>query len=315
MKKILLLINPHSRTGEGNFSTLREILEAHGHSLHLLTKSELKLDFNDLIRKYAPAVDLVVIGGGDGSVNFLLPALTETKVPFIVYPLGTANLLAKSFQIAGTPEALIELIDHGPTVSIDLGRVNDKLFINVCGLGISTEVNKKLPKTLKKVTGKFSFWLMGLRLRKTLRPFKISLSADDRLPVFTKTWQITVCNGRTYGNWMTIHPDASYDDGTLYCLSTEVKRWWQGIKLLPSYLKGDYRQLHEVTFLKGKRIRIDSRKPLNIDVDGDVKTCTPAIFEVVPNAVRMVIPPGIQDDIPLRSTPTVVPLADEASAT
>ncbi len=312
VKKILLLINPQARTGEGIFSEIKEAILKSGHELVELSETEIKEDFNAIVRRYAGSVDLVIIGGGDGSVNYLLPSLTETKIPFIVYPLGTANLLAKSFNIEGNIESLLDLIDHGNSVTIDLGKVNGKLFINVCGLGISTEVNKKLPSKLKKLTGKFSFWIMGLKLRKTLKPFKITLSADDRLAVFTKTWQITICNGRTYGNWMTIDPDAAYDDKTLYCLSTEVKRWWEGIRLLPSYLKGDYRQLHEVTFLKGKKIKIESRKPLNIDVDGDVQTCTPALFEIVPDALRIIIPTEIQEDIPLNKIPVESVLANES---
>jgi diacylglycerol kinase (ATP) len=315
VKKILLLINPHARTGDGIFEEINEAILSEGHELIQLSAQELQEDFNTIIKRYSPSIDLVVIGGGDGTVNYLLPSLMETKLPFIVYPLGTANLLAKSFNIEGKLNSLLDLIDHGNTVTVDLGKVNGKLFINVAGLGISTEVNKKLPSNLKKFTGKFSFWIMGFKLRKSLRPFKINLSADDKLPIFTKTWQITVCNGRTYGNWMTIHPDAAYDDNTLYCLSTEVKRWWEGIRLLPSYLRGDYRELHEVTFLKGKKIKIESKKPLNIDVDGDVQTCTPALFEVVPQAVRMVIPTEIQEDIPLRSPPPERVLANKSLGT
>lgn len=311
MKKILLLINPNSRTGEGIFSQIKEAIQSRGHSLAELSQDEHHEDFNTLVKKYADSVDLVIIGGGDGSVNYLLSSLVETKVPFIVYPLGTANLLAKSFNIEGNIDALLDLIDNGNTVTLDLGKVNGKLFINVAGLGISTEVNKKLPSKLKKFTGKFSFWIMGFKLRKSLKPFKITLSADDKLPIFTKTWQITVCNGRTYANWMTIDPEATYDDETLYCLSTEVNKWWKGIKLLPSYLKGEYRHLHEVTFLKGRKIKIESKKPLNIDVDGDVQTCTPAIFEVVPQAIRMVIPTEIQEDIPLNTIPPESTLANE----
>lgn len=315
VKKILLLINPKSRAGNGNFAEIKDAIISQGHELIELLPKEIHEDFNNLIRRYAKKIDLVVIGGGDGSVNYLLPSLLETKLPFIVHPLGTANLLAKSFKIEESLDSLLGLIDHGKSVSIDLGKVNGKLFINVCGLGISTEVNKKLPSRLKKLTGKFSFWIMGLKLRKSLKPFKITLTADDKLPIFTKTWQITICNGRTYANWMTIHPDAAYDDKTLYCLSTEVKKWWEGIRLLPSYLKGDYRQLQEVTFLKGRKITIESKKPLNIDVDGDVQTCTPAVFEVVPEAIRMIIPTEIQEDIPLNHAQPKSILANESFGT
>lgn len=302
MKKILLLVNPNARSGLGAFHDLEAALKSAGHSVVPLKAQDNKRDFRSLIFEYEKEIDLVIIGGGDGSINYTLPALIKTKLPLIVYPLGTANLLARSFNLKANPENLVELIQDGVTVPIDLGQVNDIPFINVCGLGISTEVNRKISKRLKKLTGPFSFWIMGLRLMRSLKPYKMKITVDNHEPRIMRAWQITICNGRKYGAWMTIEPEASYNDQLLHCLSTEVSRFWQGIKLLPSYIKGTYKDHHEVNLLKGKKILVESKRNLQIDVDGDVQTQTPARFEVLPGALKLVIPREcLHDESPIES--------------
>ena len=290
MKNILLLVNPHARSGAGAYQSISEALKKAGHRVVKLSEEERAGNSQDLIQKYYENVDLVIIGGGDGSINHVLNALVKTKVPLLIYPLGTANLLARSFNIKPDVEELLENIKTGVEVKIDLGSVNDIYFINVCGLGISTEVNSKVSKTLKKLTGPLSFWITGLLLLRKLKPFRMKLCIDDQIPKEIRTWQLTVCNGRKYGAWMTIEPNASYDDGVLHCLSTEVTKTWQAFKLLPSYIKGSYKEDHEVNLLTAHKIEVSSKRPLKIDVDGDVQTKTPAVFEVHREAMKLIVP-------------------------
>ncbi len=289
MKKILLLINPHARSGSGAYQEVCDTLEAAGHKVIDIPEHQ-KNDFKQLIYANKEKVDLIIVGGGDGSINHILPALVDCQLPLLVYPLGTANILARSFNLKADVKELLSLVEEGIEVKVDLGMVNGIYFINVCGLGVSTEINRTVSKTLKKMTGPFSFWLTGIKLLRNLRPYKMKLYIDEKEPIVTRTWQITICNGRNYGAWMTIEPNASYDDGILHCLSTEVTKTWEGLKLLPSYLKGTYKEHHEVSLLSAKKLRIETKYPMQIDVDGDVKTNTPASFEVKPKILKIVVP-------------------------
>ena len=290
MKRIMLLVNPRARSAAGAYTDISDALKKRGHQIFNVPYSERTNDFNDIILSHRNEIDAVVVGGGDGTINFILPALVETKLPLAVYPLGTANLLARFFEIKADTDQLSEIIETGAIIPIDLGTVNGKYFINVCGLGISTEVNKRVSPVLKKITGPLAYWITGIKLRKTLKPFKIKLTVDAKVPIITRTWQITICNGRKYGAWMTISREATYNDGVLHCLSTEVSKRWQGIKLLPSYLRGNYKEKLEVTLVKGKTIKVESKYPLQIDVDGDVQAQTPAVFNIHPNLLNLVVP-------------------------
>lgn len=298
--KILLLINKKSRSGDGAYNAIEYALQNAGHKVIDLSHEEDSNDCKKLIKKYHQQIDLIVVGGGDGSINHVLPELVEVQIPLVVYPLGTANLLARSFNIKADIQELIHLVENGKTVQVDLGLVNDIYFINVCGLGISTEVNRSISPILKKLTGPLSFWLTGLKLSPKLKSFKMKLAIDGMPPITTRSWQITICNGRKYAAWMTIEPNATYDDGTLHCLSTEVKKWWQGFKMFFSYVKGRYKVGSELTFAAGREIKIETKKSLQIDVDGDVKTCTPAVFKVHPKALKLVIPQiSLEDSSPI----------------
>lgn len=264
-------------------------MEKEGFAVIDLSEKDREGNFCDLIKRYQSEADVVVVGGGDGTINHTLPALVETKLPLVVFPMGTANLLARSLNINPGLDSLMATLKSGREKVIDLGMVNGIYFINVCGLGISTEVNQQVSPTLKKLTGPFSFWLTGLKISNTLKPFKMKLTVDDQKPVERKTWQITICNGKKYAAWMTIEPQASYDDHLLRCLSTEIKQWWQGFRLLPCYIKGKYHDDLDVNFLRGKKILIETKKPLSIDVDGDVQTKTPATFEVKEAALKLLV--------------------------
>lgn len=232
--------------------------------------------------------DLVIVGGGDGSVNIALSGLMKTKIPLLVLPLGTANNLARSYELPTDLAKCIDLIDTGKIAELDVGLVNDLPFINVAGMGLSTEINEKTPSKLKRSLGVLAFIITGIRTLKYMNPFRLVIEADGKT-VHSKSWQISVCNGRHYGAGMVIHEDASHEDKRLHLLSTEVDRWWKAITLFPAFMMGKYEKHHEVTLLEAKEITLKTRRTFKIDVDGDIKTETPAKFSVVPKALRMLV--------------------------
>jgi YegS/Rv2252/BmrU family lipid kinase len=291
-KRVLLLINPKARNG----SMLREevvqkLKEMNCTILNEDTK-ENAYDPNEIILKHKDELDAVIIGGGDGSVNTSLPALKETRLPLLVIPLGTANNLARHYSIPSEIDKTLELLSRGKVIEVDLGEVNDILFVNVAGLGLSTEVNLRVSSKLKKHLGVLAFVITAAQLAPKLNPFRAVITTDKKIAVHTKSWQISVCNGKHYGAGMTIKHNATLDDGKLHLLSTEVKKWWNGLLLIKSFMTGHYKKDQEVTILSARELRIETRRKFSIDVDGDIKTTTPAIFRVLPKALRLIIPEG-----------------------
>lgn len=292
MKKILLLINPKARNGQEAYESMQDKLAARGYNTIALSATEREKDPNSLIRKYQSEISYVMIGGGDGSVNFALPALIETNLPLVVYPLGTANNLARSMELAMNIDQIIDLLKTGSVTKIDLGIVNDIPFVNVAGLGLSTKVNLNVSSAHKKRFGVFAFVWTAFKSMPYIKPFRAHIQRSDGSEFISRSWQITVCNGKYYGAGMAIKHDASLLDEKLHCLSTEIRNWWLVVSLAPAFFSGRYKHNHEVSLLQDKSFEIKTRKRYPIDVDGDVKTHTPATFKALPKALSILVPKG-----------------------
>lgn len=289
-----MLINPKARSGE---VARQEVIKALTHAgLDFIEPQDGGNQENPckLILKLKNEITHVLIGGGDGSVNHVLPALIETKIPALVVPLGTANNLARTFQITPDYENIHKLILEGETIEVDVGIVNDIHFLNVAGLGLSTEVNLNVSSELKRKIGVFAFILTALKMVQKMNPFRAIITVDGGKPIYTKSWQISVCNGRHYGNGLTIKHNANLEDHKLHLLSTEVKRWWHSVALVSALMSGKYKKGHEITLVEGREITIETRRVFRVDVDGDVKTQTPVKFQVLPRAIKLIIPRRVE---------------------
>jgi YegS/Rv2252/BmrU family lipid kinase len=288
MKKVLLLISPKSRSGGDSITLATERLNALGYSI-INDPHEESLEPNLLVEKYASEIDYIVVGGGDGSVNMVLPSLVKTQVPLVVIPLGTANNLARHYNLSYDITEALKVIEYGRSLQIDLGLVNDIYFVNVVGLGLSTNVNTSVPAKLKRYFGAFAFVLTAIYLSNKIRPFRLTINADGKTYI-RRSWQISVCNGRHYGNGLTVKHDASLLDGKLHALSTEVQKWWQGFWLIPSLIRGRYKKDHDISLFEAEKIELSTRRRFKIDVDGDIKTHTPAVFKVHKKALNLMVP-------------------------
>lgn len=76
-----------------------------------------------------------VIAGGDGTINGVLPLLIEADRPVGILPLGTVNVLGRDLGLHGALEHQVEALCKGEPVIMDVGRVNDRLFHSISGMG------------------------------------------------------------------------------------------------------------------------------------------------------------------------------------
>ncbi len=147
-RRALLIVNPKARNGKGFSADMRTILERGGISLVEKTaKSDETI--SDVILGNRD-VDLVIVGGGDGTLNAAAKGLMETKLPLAILPLGTANDFARTIGIPADPtEATRQLLNY-QQLPIDLGEVNGHLYFNVASIGFSAELAQKLSADAKK---------------------------------------------------------------------------------------------------------------------------------------------------------------------
>lgn len=288
MRQVLLLINPASRRGQSARPEVARALESRG--LQVVEASEENpQNFGEIIRRFASRIDMVVVGGGDGTIRSVLPELMETKLPLGVIPLGTANNLSRNLGIPQSLDGACDTIGQGATRLISIGRVNGQLFLNVAGLGLSSQINLGIPKDLKRKLGVMAYAIWAMKVFRRTQSFHAEVVVDGKA-TRVRALQITVCNGRFYGAGMTISPDATIEDDYLDLISTEVEHWWNGLLLLPTMWKGTHDPAKGVQVFRGKEIEIRTRRKLWIDTDGEVTTFTPAHFSIQPQALRVMVP-------------------------
>ena len=294
MPRALLLVNRISRDGNADLAAGLDLLTGSGFSLIEIDTGEPQV-IPTLMRRHLQAVDLVIVGGGDGTLNTALQPLVGTDLPLGILPLGTANDLARTLGIPSSLAEACQVIAAGRTRRIDLGRANDRYFFNVASIGLASQVAHHLSATAKKRWGILAFTPALLRAWRENRSFHADIRCDDR-PLRHRSIQIAVGNGRHYGAGMTVAADAAIDDHLLNLYSLEPQSFWHLLRLGPTLLRGPAAPQPGIRLLAGKEIVVRTRRPLPIDTDGELTTMTPATFRVLPAALAVFVPEPAQPE-------------------
>lgn len=250
----------------------------------------------DLIREGVGRFDLVIIGGGDGTLSAAADALLETQLPLGIWPMGNANDLARTL---GIPPVLVDaagVIAEGRTRQIDLGRVNGRHFFNVASIGLSVDIADRLTGEEKRRWGALAYVRHAWETAHTAKRFHARVTCDQ-LTEELELIQVAVGNGRHYGGGMTIVDDAAINDGRLDLYALPPHPRWRLIALVPALRWGTHRPIADVHSRHGARITIETKRQMPVNVDGEVVTETPADFTIVRDAITVFAPdraPGLR---------------------
>ncbi len=287
-KRALLLINRQARRGRDLFAQSVDHLNRAGFEI-LTLPMENRQDASSYILQERDLLDLVVVGGGDGTLNTIVDALVEARLPLGILPLGTANDLARTLGIPNSLPEACRTIAEGHLQSIDLGLVNGKFYFNVASVGLSVTITQQLSRALKRRLGALAYAWTALKVLSRTRSFPATIWVDG-VSLSVNTIQIAVGNGRYYGGGMSVAHDAAIDDERLDLYSLEIQHGWQIIPLLWRLPKGRQGLLPWVRTLQGREIRLDTPRPHLINTDGEITGSTPATFRVVPRALEVYAP-------------------------
>lgn len=258
------------------------------------------------------AADAVLVAaGGDGTVNEVAAALVAAAdrvsgpggVPMLaVAPYGTANDFATA---AGLPvddpsRCLLNVPDL--TVHLaDVGRLNGRPFINAASAGYAARVTTEADPTVKRFLGGLAYWYTGLRNLSRTNGADVTVTADG--DAWTgRVLAVVVGNGRYAGGGIAVTPHARIDDGKLEVTIvpevgvTEYKALYDD---LASVGEGNDPEL--LTIGRAERILIEAEEPIQVNLDGEPITDTRLEFDVLPGAIRVLLPATS----PLLSAPPV----------
>ncbi|MEA2864584.1 MAG: hypothetical protein QOC84_2540 [Bradyrhizobium sp.] len=287
-RRALLIVNGKSRSGKEAQSRVIEGLRRLGiDPVHKECSSREELPA--LIAREGVDVDMVVVGGGDGTLNAAAPGVAKLKRPLGILPLGTANDLARTLEIPEDIDSAMRIIAGGKIRSIDAGSVNDVMFFNVASVGLSAELSQGLTADIKRRFGKLGYAVAAVRVLARARPFRAEISGGGR-NARSLTLQVAVGNGRYYGGGNVVEKGATIVDESLRLYSLEFARAWRMVLMFRSFRTGEHGALNEVLTLRGDEFEIRTRRPRPINADGEIVTQTPAVFRVLPKAIDVIVP-------------------------
>lgn len=238
---------------------------------------------------------MIVVAGGDGTINEAIQALAGSDVVLGLIPVGTANILARELKIPLSPlEAAAVLVDGHPR-PIDLGLVSwpgrpGRYFCEMVGVGFDAATVSGVPPEMKTALGKGAYVVSAVTTSFTHKPSRMRLLVDGRR--FRRlSFMLTISNTGLYGaDFLKIRPDASVDDGLLDAAvfrgQTFFSAWWEFLAIAARRLK----EWTDVEFLTFRRIEVRTARPVPIQIDGDPAGTTPVTVEIVPKALKVMVP-------------------------
>jgi diacylglycerol kinase family enzyme len=244
-------------------------------------------------RAAATVIDLIVAGGGDGTIGGVARAAVRHDCLLGVLPLGTLNHFARDLGLPLDWKAAIDVIAAGHIRAVDIGEVNGHLFLNNSSLGLYPRlVIERETERLRHRIGKgLALLLAGMRVWKRFPTVSIQLETP-RGTVARTTSIVFVGNNRYEVNLLRLGRRDQLDAGQLCLYLSNTPGRLATLKLVLHALIGRLNQARDFEIFCLDRFRIDTRSSvIHVALDGEVRRLKPPLeYTIRPKALRVLAP-------------------------
>ena len=288
-----LVVNAGSRSGRASLDAAAGALRAAGVDVAVALAVPGDQVGATAGRLVADGHDLLVVGGGDGTVGAVAGQVAGTGVVLGVLPLGTANDLARTLQIPSDLSGAAATVAGGRVVDVDLGRAGDAPFLNVASVGLAVGVTEALSPRLKRRIGPLAYPLAAVVAYRRHLPFRARLEFPDgdHPPLdLGDLLQVSVANGRHFGGGSTASPTAHIDDHLLDVAVIRRGRLREHVSIALLLRTGRFVEHDRVEHVRTRRVRLVTEPGLRLNLDGELVGRTPTDLRVERNAVHVLVP-------------------------
>jgi diacylglycerol kinase (ATP) len=209
--KPLFIVNPDSGVAPVNYIVSLGL--DHRKEELSAVKSLSKTDTETLISQNFDRHSVFIAAGGDGTVHTVATQLIGSDKILGVLPLGSGNGFAKEFGFKMNVNSLLTDIRRAESMQIDVIEINDKMCLNVAGIGLDSFVAHSFSNL--KLRGFFPYIWLTLKTFAQLRPFHVTIYNGGEKIVSEELFVVTIANTRQFGNNAFIAPDAKPNDGMI----------------------------------------------------------------------------------------------------
>jgi YegS/Rv2252/BmrU family lipid kinase len=239
----------------------------------------------------ARAGEIPVVMSGDGLVGQVGGSLAETDATLGILPGGRGNDFARVLGIPSDPAGAVAVLADGNTRQIDVGKVNGHRFLCVASCGFDSDANR-IANEARLVRGNIVYAYAAFRALVAWRPARFTVVLDGGEPIEFDGYSVAAGNSRAFGGGMFVAPHAELDDGKLDVITVSEVSKLRYLRGLPKAFKGTHVENDEVTERRAGTVEIRADREFAIYADGEHLTDLPASLSVLPQALRVIAPPG-----------------------
>ena len=289
-RSVTLIHNPSSGRGRSRFDTVARLIDGL-HDRGVSVTPHVTAAPGDATRLAAQAVaeraEVVLVHGGDGTVNEALQSLIGGPTSLAVWPGGTSNVLAREIALPADAERVADMVAAGCTRRVSVGRAGERYFLLMAGIGMDAALVRAVNPGLKRLTGEGAYWMAGLRQLTDWRPGRFLIETEGQQ--YGATFAV-VANAASYGGGFRFAPRASMEDDVLdVCLFDSTQRH-RFARYLAAAFTGSHLNLPGVTYLQARQAVAQGGEEQLVQVDGELLGPLPMSFECVPAALSLVVP-------------------------
>lgn len=241
----------------------------------------------------AEKYDVLIVCGGDGTINEAAQEMIGSATALAVFPCGTANVFAKDLGLTRDPKKVSQLIASGQTQTISVGRASkpednwQRFFLLMAGIGLDAAMVNNVNLDLKRRIGKGAYFAaaMDYLMRWPLTPFTLGINGQS----YDATYA-TIANSPSYGGGFTLAPGARLEDDKLdVCIFNSHSRL-EYIGYAALAIRGNHTNCKNVTYLETQAVIAEAGQETFVQLDGELVGTLPMQFEIVPHALRVLAP-------------------------
>ncbi|CDF57576.1 YegS/Rv2252/BmrU family lipid kinase [Thermobrachium celere] len=290
MKKAKLIYNPYSgdRSFRNRLDSVIDKLQSAGYEVTPYRTMSIE-DIYESVKR-SKEYDAILISGGDGTINHVINAMVQNNidVPVGIFPYGTANDFASHLGIPRKITQACDIIAKGKLTQFDLGKINDRYFINVAAGGLLTDVSQKIDINMKNTLGKVAYYLKGIEQLPNFRSIPIKITCDDKV-IEENIYLFVILNGSSAGGFK-LAPDATANDELLNLIAIKQCSLVDLFNLFIKMLKGEHLESNNVIYLRSKNFKIECYENIETDIDGEVGPNFPLDVSISSKKIKIFTP-------------------------
>jgi diacylglycerol kinase family enzyme len=244
-------------------------------------------------RSASTRASIVVAAGGDGTVSSVATGIFQTQAALGILPLGTLNHFARDLRIPFDLSQAVAIVCAGRIGPVDVGQVNDHLFVNNSSIGIYPSIVDAREALRRQGHRKWPAMVIATaRVLRRYRGVRVTIAAGGR----RRTWRspfVFVGNNEYTIDGIGLGARATLDAGMLFVYLTPRVRARHLPILLLKALAGHARQSGEFEIVSASELWIETsrRRYLAVAFDGEVKKMQTALhYRARAMALRVVLP-------------------------